>query len=268
MYPRILHLYGPLWINSYGLFIAIGFAVFIMLCTRDKRAQAFLPKVSVPDIVLVGMLAGIIGGRVLFVMQHGYLFADAWWEAFYPWVGGFNLLGAIIGVLGTLAVYLKRKKLPVLSFFDLLAIYAPLFQSIARIGCFLAGCCYGAPVSSSFFCAVKYTHPDSLAPLHVYLHPTQFYSVFASFVIFLLMYFVVQRWCKKPGQLVCVYLMLENSARFTVDFWRGNRELEHSIAGLTTMGGIISAYQQISIGLFILALAGCIYFSMSSWPKE
>ena len=166
--------------------VALGFLTFVFLCYHDRRAKQFLPAICVPDIMFVGMLAGLIGGRVLFVLQHPYMFSDAWWEMFLPWIGGLSLFGAIIAVLITLTIYVRRRGVSALAFFDLIAIYAPLFQAIARFGCFFAGCCYGAPLARSCWLSVVYTHPDSLAPLYCSLHPAQLYAALGSISIFLL----------------------------------------------------------------------------------
>lgn len=265
MYPRVFHIYGPLWINSYGLMIAIGLGLFLWLCVRDARYKQVLGNFPLSNLVMVGIWAGIVGGRALFVLQNWYLFADNWLEVFYPWVGGFSLLGTILALLIVYPLYLRRHHISILPFFDLAALYAPVLQTFARIGCFLAGCCYGAQADRALWWAVTYAHPDSLAPLCVRLHPTQLYSSVLSLMIFCIMYFVVQRVAKRPGQILCVYLMLELAARFVVDFWRGSRDLHNSILGLSTIGGLISPYQQITLMLFAVA---CIAFVMVSCRRS
>jgi phosphatidylglycerol:prolipoprotein diacylglycerol transferase len=142
-------------------------------------------------------------------------------EWFTFWQGGLAILGAIIGIIISATVYTRIHKIPTLPFFDLMAIYAPLLQSISRVGCFLAGCCYG--MQSNSWLSVTYTDELSLAPLGSPLYPTQLFSSFALLIIFILMYGVLQHIYKKPGQLLCWYLILESSERFIIDFWRADR---------------------------------------------
>ena len=165
-----------------------------------------------------------------------------------------RLLRALANVLGLLALmlvlylvalpfYLRAKKINILGFLDLVSVYAPLLQSISRIGCFLAGCCYGSP--TSVFWAVR-----SSAGTGGYVHPTQLYSTFILFLIFLIMRGPGRVLLKKPGQLLMLYLILVSVERFVVDFWRGDREF------LVNAGfwGICSVHQYIAIGLCVVAL--------------
>lgn len=256
MYPRILQLYGPIWINSYGLMIALGFSLFVWLCVHDRRYHSVMGKLPLEDVIFFGLLVGIIGGRMLFVIQNGHLFAGNWIEIFFPWVGGFSLLGTMLALLIFLPIFLRRRGVAVLPFFDLITLYVPLLQGIARIGCFFAGCCFGANASSNLLWGVCYAHPDSLAPLGIVLHPTQLYSSIASLVIFLVLYLSARWLLSIPGRLTFCYLMCELSARFIVDFWRGNRELEQQILGISTISGFISPYQQIIGILFLMSAIG------------
>ena len=139
---------------------------------------------------------------------------------FFPWIGGLIVLGSILGVLITVPFYLRRHKVAVLPFFDVMAVYAPLLQSIARIGCFSAGCCYGLPSTAHW--AVTFTNAHSIAPTNIPLHPTQLYISIMSLVMFLIMLALERKCHHRPGLLLSIYLLLENSTRFTVDFlaWR------------------------------------------------
>ncbi len=255
MYPRILHIYGPIWINSYGLMISLGVLSFVHLATKHPIRKAHLSKEAFLQVLAWGVFAALIGGRLLFALMSPEEFAHNPIEVLYPWEGGFSLLGGIIGLLIFIPLYFRPKNIPALPILDLVAIFGPLIQAISRIGCFLAGCCSGtlAPVWLPW--AVRYTHPESLAPLGLYLHPTQLYSSMVSFGIFLFMVLWAQKHLFKPGQLLFTFLSLEGLARFMVDFWRGDRS-SASIKFLLPFFGGVSSYQLISIGLFLLGIGG------------
>ena len=248
MYPKILEIYGPIAINSYGLMIAIGLGTFLHLALGSDRRKKLMSYEAFYEVVFVGLALGIVGGRVLYVATAQT--AGPWYHALLPWEGGFSLLGTIAAIFIGLPFYFRYKKTPILPTFDLAAIYAPLLQAIARIGCFLAGCCYGSTCSASLPWAVRYTHPESLAPLGVLLHPSQLYSSLASFAIFLLMRFLLEARLKLPGQLVFSYLMLESLARFGVDFWRSDQ------AGYTSQVGWVSSYQLLALSLCVIGAFG------------
>lgn len=247
MFPRIMHIYGPLSINSYGLMIAIGFLLFIYLTYKHPKRSRLISSDVFFNMMFVGLIAGIVGGRLFFVFSEWETFSDNWLEVFYPWIGGFGVLGSIIGILLVVSLYLKWNKVKILPVLDLAAIYVPLMQSIARIGCFLAGCCYGNVASPKFWGAITFTNPQGLAPLNIPLHPTQIYSSLASILIFLIVYFKAKYFSFKKGQILFTYLFLESLARFTVDFWRGDRDM---------MWSMFSYSQFVAVGIFFVAVVG------------
>jgi phosphatidylglycerol---prolipoprotein diacylglyceryl transferase len=220
MYKELFHLYGPFSIYSYGLFIAIGLCTIIMLMQADRRFIQLHIAPHFNALITVGILSGIVGGRVWYTLTEPDA-ARTLTDFLAYWQGGFSILGCVIGICITLPIFLYRYRIPVLPFLDFVAIYAPLVQSISRIGCLCAGCCYGLP--SNALWAIKYSDPDSSAPIGVYLHPTQLYSSFLLLIIFCLMYWVLQYRGKLPGQLLGCYLMLSSMERFFVDFWRDDQ---------------------------------------------
>lgn len=223
MYPQILHLYGPVWIYGYGLMIVMGFLLFLYATINHPIRKFLMSADTYFTMLFVGLLGGVIGGRGLFVLTNWHHFSRTPWEMFYPWVGGFMISGSIIGITLLLPWYLWYKYVSIIPALDFVSVYAPLMQSIARIGCLLAGCCYGAPSSLSLPWAVYFTHPAGSAPLFIHLHPTQLYASAASFIIFLILKSFTRYKKLKNGMLTVSYLLLENLARFTVDFWRGDR---------------------------------------------
>jgi phosphatidylglycerol:prolipoprotein diacylglycerol transferase len=219
---KLTTIYGPFAINIYGLFIALALIVCMKLITFNKRfAHIGLDKNFI-DIIFISVIAGIIGGRFLEVISTPQLYSH-WTDWFALWQGGLSALGSILGVVIITPLYLKKMRLPVLSIFDLVAIYAPLFQSIARMGCLFAGCCYG--ISTHFFLHIVYTHKETIAPYNISLHPTQLYSSLLLFIIFLYLFFIAQYQKKPSGHIFLTYLILVSMERFIVDFWRADRIL-------------------------------------------
>lgn len=223
MSPHILHIYGPLWINWYGIMIVCGIIIFSICFLRDSRRPKIMSPQTYYDLLTFGLIAGIIGGRLLYVLERFSDFQDSPIDIFLPWVGGFSVLGTLLTLIITIPILIRHYKIPLLPTFDLVTTYAPLLQAISRIGCFLAGCCFGKELSSASYFSVYYTHPDSLAPLYVHLHPAQLYSFFLSLTLFFFLYWYSHSPSKKLGYTFCFYLMGEALARFVVDFARGNR---------------------------------------------
>ncbi len=249
MWHTLLHIYGPVSIHSYGLMIAIGLIIFLYLIHRDPRFQALGLASRFNQILLIGIVAALIGGRLLFFISHPEFLTNPL-DLITFWQGGFSILGTILAVLFTVPWYLKLVKIPIIPLLDLVAIYAPLLQSISRIGCLLAGCCYGIPTSRPW--AIAYTDTGSIAPLYVCLHPTQLYSAISLLLIFSGMYFVLRHRFKKPGQLTCFYILFIGLERFIIDFWRGDRA--------TSL--LFSLNQYVAVGMVIGALIGFTYITI------
>jgi phosphatidylglycerol:prolipoprotein diacylglycerol transferase len=221
MLPHILHLYGPLWIQGYGVMIVLGFLLFLLLAYRDAKRIKIIDSDTFFNTIFAGLVGAMVGGRLLFMITEWESFSNPWLEVFYVWDGGFVVLGSIIGVITVVPIYLKSHKILVLEFLDLISLYAPVMQAISRLGCLLAGCCYGRPVEDFLF-SITFKNPAGLAPLNVALHPAQIYMSLLSFFIFLIL-LLLKKFLQKPGQIFCLYLILESAARVGIDFLRGDR---------------------------------------------
>ena len=213
MHAQLLHIYGPLNINSFGLLIIIGIVLFSILMLKDKKIRRIMPQDTYFNLLSLSIVIGILGGRLLYVLTSWPL--DSWGEIFAVWNGGFSLLGGIIALLIFIPYYVKKQNISAIAFLDRIAIYAPLLQAISRLGCYFAGCCFGIPTTLPW--AIKSEYCDFA------VHPTQLYSAAILFIIFLCTYFFLDRLCKKPGQLLCMYIFLVSIERFIIDFWRGDR---------------------------------------------
>jgi len=242
MWHTLFTIYGPISVHSYGAMIAIGLLIFLYLIKRNNRFHTLKLENTFMGILLMGIVAGLVGGRLLFLATSPEMFSGPV-DIIAFWQGGFRILGAVIAIILVLPLYLSWLKVPIIPLLDLLAIYAPLLQSVSRIGCFLAGCCHGTPTSRPW--GIIYTDVQSAAPLYVCLHPTQLYSAIGLLIIFAAMYFLFQHKFSKSGQLISTYLILVSLERFLVDFWRGDREarllfsLDQQIAVILCISGII-----------------------------
>ena len=236
MSKPLLHIWGPFSIQWYGLAIVVGLLIFIYLFLKDPKRKLILSTDDFFSIITISIFDGIIGGRLLFILSN-WPTINSFWDIFTIWHGGFSILGTIIALLISIPLYLHYKKIPILPFLDLASVYTPLLQAISRIGCFIAGCCYGQPTTAwwAVWCL---------------LHPTQLYSAFLLFCIFIFM-LIARRYFTRPGAMTCLYLILVNAQRFLVDFWRADREFFSTFY-------FLSIHQIICSILLVLGLFGLI----------
>lgn len=233
---------GPLTIHGYGLMIGIGVLLCIVMGMRRAKKNG-LSEDAVIDIAIFGLIAGFLGAKILYVIVE--------WKQFLPdplsvlGSEGFVVYGGIIaGVLAAI-IYCKRKKLVFLEYFDLCSASIALAQGFGRIGCFLAGCCYGRETTSS----LGVIFPEGgLAPAGVKVLPTQLFSSAGDFgIMFVLLWHYHHR--KRVGDTGFLYMLLYGIGRFGIEFLRNDNRGEV---------GIFSTSQFIS--LFIIAAAILLFF--------
>lgn len=218
MDPRLLHIYGPLYVNSYGLAIAIGVIVFVILCQNNKQLLKLVTADQFNSLFTIGVFSALAGGRIWFAITESSSI-DSWLDLLKPWMGGFSVLGSVVGILFVIPLFLRKYKIPILPFLDNIALNTPLLQSISRLGCFYAGCCYGMPTDAWF--GVVYSHPASIAPLYIALHPTQLYSSMLLAIIWIGLQYIKNY--LREGQLLMLYLISAGFERFVVDIFRNDR---------------------------------------------
>ena len=217
MYPILIE-FGFFKIFTYGLLVATGFLVAILLASSRAEKEG-LDSQKVLDLCFYVMVSALLGARLLYVIVEYRYFLDSPLEIFKFWKGGLVFYGGLIlGVLISLW-YLKRNQMPMWKTADLLAPSIALGQLIGRWGCFFAGCCYGKKTDVAW--GVTFTDPRSLAPLEISLHPTQVYlSLNAVFIFIFLM------WLSKrkvfDGQILWSYGILYSIGRFLIEYFRGD----------------------------------------------
>ena len=217
MYPILIE-FGFFKIFTYGLLVATGFLVAILLASSRAEKEG-LDSQKVLDVCFYVMVSALLGARLLYVIVEYRYFLDSPLEIFKFWKGGLVFYGGLIlGVLISLW-YLKRNQMPMWKTADLLAPSIALGQSIGRWGCFFAGCCYGKKTDVAW--GITFTDPRSLAHLDIPLHPTQVYlSLNAVFIFMFLM------WLSKrkvfDGQILWSYGILYSIGRFLIEYFRGD----------------------------------------------
>jgi len=227
--------------------MAVAFLFGTWLALREAR-RLHLDEDRVVSVILVALVAGVLGARMLYVLEHVSEFRREWGSVLALWQGGLTLYGGLVaGVFGGLLMA-RRLGLPIWVTTDALTPSLMIGTAIGRVGCYLNGCCYGRPTRLPW--GVSFP-PDSFAGLdygNAKIHPSQLYFSLAGVVLFAVIWLLRKR-TGPPGVLFWMSLMLTALVRIPLDF---TRAYEPETAFLTAFGVDIveSQLSSLAIALF------------------
>lgn len=241
----VLFKIGPLEVYGYGLMLAIG-VLAGYFCTVYRGQKQGLSVEQCFSFVFWCVIPGFIGAKLLFWITE--------WQDFIRYPGtylksfsdGFVIYGGILGGILGAYIFCRLNRLSFLAMADLGLPSAALGQGFGRIGCLLAGCCYGKP--ASFPPSITF-HDSDFAPSGIPLIPTQIYSSLLDFLHFFILLYIA-RHKRADGEVAAWYLILYSSGRFILEFFRGDIE-RGSVGPLSTSQFIALFTLAAGIGLFV-----------------
>jgi len=253
---HVLTLYG------YGAMMCLGFLAAILVAARRARGLKQPPEI-IYNAALAAFFGGVFGGRLFYVIQYsgGYWH---WWDIVKIWEGGLTYYGGlIVGAVAVIA-YLRFARAPVLYWIDIIAPSLALGLAFGRVGCFLNGCCYGAPSDLPW----AFAWPVGSIPWHHYaerflashgaalvsfsgprlgaatgaaaavwqmprIHPSQLYSLANALFLFVLLHLLFAR-KRRHGQVFFTFLLLYAVSRFLLECTRADEAWGY-LLGLPTL---------------------------------
>jgi len=246
MHP-ILFQFDSFPIYTYGVLVASGVLISLWFGTR-YAPKAGLSGDFIWNISIYTILVGLVSSKLWLIVSEwdyysanpGQIFSVQTFQSAGTFYGG------VVGAIILIVAYSRIHKAPLLAVFDVGAIMIALGHAIGRLGCFVAGCCYGKPTSLPW--GVTFTDPvaERIAgtPLGIRLHPTQLYESAAEFLNFLLLWWLSKRQ-KFTGEIFGTFFVLYGIERGTIEFFRGD-------PGRTMMfHDTVSLMQIVSVGLIL-----------------
>ena len=195
--------------------------ILVLILSRNFKYQ----KHEITSMILIDTIGILIGGLLYTKIFSGNI--------------GFSSLGGVIGGLILLFIYAIISKKDYKYILILFIPSLPLMYAIGKIGCFVAGCCYGIPYDG----LLHITYNNSIvAPSHINLFPVQITETIVFFMIFI---YIINKYIKqnKCIKLVMQEIMICSIAKFILDFLR----YEH-------INKIITTNQIMCIILFVIAI--------------
>lgn len=269
MHPTLIEL-GPAAIRTYGFLLALAFASGIWLSARRAKKLG-LGTEWLPDLSLIILVSAIVGSRFFYVIYHLEEFEGRILDMINPiqstgeiGIGGLSMFGGLVLAIVSGIIYVHVKKLDLWKIADVLAPSIVLGLGIARIGCFLNGCCFGTPSHSCFALIFP---PDSAAG-YMYpgipVFPIQLVAAIYGFLIFGIL-IALEKHRRFDGFTFWLMLALYSAARFAVDFFR---YYEESMIFTRIGQANITVNQAFIVLIFIVSLFMLFYLRKKSRVKS
>jgi len=182
---------GPFFVHAYGLayVFAVGAAIVV---GRRRWGKAGGDPDLCYEVAMWGFPAGLIGGRIYFLITTPSQIPPHWWGPFAIWKGGLGIWGGIAGgVLGGL--YIARKRLShhdLMRFIDAATPGLLVAQSIGRIGNYFNQELFGKPTTLPWGLKIDPAHRPPGYERFATFHPTFLYEIIwnlslAAFLVWL-----------------------------------------------------------------------------------
>ena len=265
MHPILLKL-GPVTLYSYGFMMALAFLMCYYLLHREYRKRGEKPDFA-SNIVFWAAIGGIVGAKLFYILEFpsnffinplGMIFTGS----------GLVFHGGVIGGAVAVIIYLNRSQKPILANGDIIIPIMFIGQAIGRIGCFLAGCCYGK--MSSLPWAVQFPPGSIAAKEHFHLnliassapslpvHPTQLYEAVLNLLLFLILVKIIRPRTQKYGTTFGLYLIFAGIERFLIEFIRINPRYAFGL----------SSAQYTSVGIVLMGVILLVFFTKEKTKQK
>ncbi len=248
MFPRIdLFSIGEteLYLPTYGLLFAAGVIVAWVWFMRRTQGMDLVQE-KVFNLTFYAILAGIIGAKITLIVVDYDVYLASPRQLLGTIRSAGVLMGGVLAAAIVFYVYARRHGLPVHALGDAAAAPMALAQSIGRLGCFCAGCCYGVAADPDNPLKVLFS-PLSEAGDRVARVPIQLVQAGSDLVLALILTVLWRRKIRPAGSVFWIYVLLYSVSRGIIEFWRGD-----TYRGLY-LDGTVSTSQLFALAGIVLA---------------
>ena len=232
MHP-ILFEVGDWPVYSYGVLLALAYLAGLQLAVVRAR-RVGLDGARVMDLGIYLIIAALVGAKLMLVVVDFNYFRQQPRELLSLVRAAGVFYGGLLAAFAVAVLLIRRYRLPLWKTTDAFAPGIALGHVVGRLGCLMAGCCYGRATDVPW--GITFTDPAAASnvgtPLNIPLHPTQLYEAGAELLILLFLLVTERRGRPFAGRTFWSYLLLYAISRFVIEFFRGDER--GSLAGLST----------------------------------
>ena len=215
---------GPLAIHWYGLTYLVAFGLFYWLGTQRLRHLPFAAitqpqpwaRRDVEDILFLGVLGVVLGGRLGYVVFYKPLHYLAHpLEVFAVWQGGMSFHGGLVGVMLAMLWYARSRGRPFMQVMDFVAPCVPTGLAAGRVGNFINGELWGRVADPTLPWGMVFRGAGDLPR-----HPSQVYQFLLEGLLLFVILWLYARKPRATGRVSAVFLLGYGVFRFIAEFFR------------------------------------------------
>lgn len=241
MKSELLHI-GFLTIHSYGAMLAAAFVVGIVLARREMRLAGKDPD-WVFDAAVYVIVLSVLFARLAYVLMDWDEYAGNPVSILQVQLGGLSVHGGVVGGALGLWIFFRRRGMGMFEYGEPILPALALCTGIGRIGCFLNGCCHGAPSALPWAFALP-EMGDGIAR-----HPVQLYALGLDILLFFALY-KARAWRRKEGDWLAFFFIGYGIVRFIIEIFRSGVSSVVGTFGLTWAQWFSVALVAAGIALF------------------
>lgn len=240
MYPYID--LGIIQIPTYITLFLVAYAIMVVWARKLGERYNY-PKADILYIALYAGIGILIGAKFMYfvsklpkIIPNFDVYIELWknnpTEAMNYSFGGLVFYGGLIGAVVGAYIYCRQFKMPFTPLLDIFAPLIPFVHGVGRIGCFMAGCCYGKEYHG--FGSVQFPANEVIEALDdVPRVPVQLIEAGLNFIIAIILYILLQKGKMKAGQLMGIYIVYYTVVRYLMEMLRGD-EVRGNVGGIST----------------------------------
>jgi prolipoprotein diacylglyceryl transferase len=238
---------GPLFVHAYGLAYVVAVSAAILISRRRWAKEGGDPDL-VYEVAMWGFPAGLLGGRIYFLITTPSQIPPHWWGPFAIWKGGLGIWGGIAGgVAGGLWILHRRlAREDIRRFMDVAAPGLLVAQAIGRVGNYFNQELFGGPSTLPWALKIDGAHrPPGYAQYATY-QPTFLYEIIWNLSLAAFLVWLGHHRKIRPPGLLALYVagysafrIFEETLRIDYSNHILGERLNFWIAGLLCLAGLV-----------------------------
>jgi prolipoprotein diacylglyceryl transferase len=248
---------GPFFVHAYGLAYVFAVAAAILVTRELWRRDGGDPNLP-QEIAVWAFPAGLIGGRIYFLITTPSQIPPHWWGPFAIWKGGLGIWGGIAGGVLVGLWYVRRRGITGAQMLRLMDCAAPgllCAQAIGRIGNYFNQELFGKPSTLPWALKIDPAHRPPHYTQYATFQPTFLYELIWNLLLAGVLAWLVRRGRIRSPGVFALYVAGYSAFRL----FEENLRIDYSVH-------ILGMRLNFWIAL-ILTLTGLAWFAWVQWGR-